>query len=45
MGTEGLLLVVVAELLSYQPLATSEPPLKAYTTDENKPDNRKRFIS
>lgn len=45
LGTEGLLLVVVAELLSYQPLATSEPPLKAYTTDENKPDNRKRFIS
>ncbi|KAJ5825913.1 hypothetical protein N7474_003051 [Penicillium riverlandense] len=30
LGTEGLLLVAVAEILAYQPRATSEPPVKAY---------------
>lgn len=39
LGTEGLMLVAVAELLAYQPQATSEPLTKAYATYENKTGN------
>lgn len=35
LGTEGILLVAVAELLAYRPQPTSEPPIKAYATHEN----------
>lgn len=34
-GTEGLLLVAVAELVSYRPQATGEPPIRGYASRKN----------
>lgn len=34
-GTEGLLLVAGAEVVSYQPHATGEPPIRPYASDGN----------
>lgn len=35
LGTEGLLLVAAAEVVSYQPQATSEPPIRGYASNGN----------
>lgn len=34
-GTEGLLLVAAAELVSYQPQAVGEPPIRGYASNRN----------